>query len=408
MRDLARLIGRMTATSPAILQAPLRYRNLQRLKIQAAQDTVVRDHSCPGSGYQRELDWWITSMISQSGKSILTQEPDFTMEADASLLGWGAVCEGVRTDGLWSPVERLAHINCLELTAAMFAVKAFSRNKDGSHIHLKLDNKTAVSYVNHMGGTRSPQLNSVTTQLWTWCLERGITLSAEHLLGVDNCIADMESRTIHPSAELQLRKDIFQDLMQEVYQCDVDLFASRLNHQLPQFISWRPDPYAVGTDALQVPWTRWRGYAFPPFALISKVLRKVREERSTILLIAPVWESQPWYPTLLSMLVDFPTLLPIHKDLLTDTFGQHHPLMLVDQLQLAAPTRIYNRRHFCRSRTVAVFQDGVRAPTRLTRVPGRSGSVGVSHGTWIPFVFCPSLPGLPSGAVCGRSAISTH
>ena len=194
-----------------------------------------------------------------------------------------------------------------------------------------------------------------------------------------------KSRTIHPSAEWQLRKDIFQDLMQEVYQCDVDLFASRLNHQLPQFISWRPDPYVIGTDTLQVPWTRWRGYAFPPFALISKVLRKVRKERSTILLIAPVWESQPWYPTLLSMLVDFPTLLPIHKDLLTDTFGQHHPLMLVDQLQLAAPARIYNRRHFCRSRTVAVFQDGVRAPTRLTRVPGRSWSAGVSHGTWIPF-----------------------
>lgn len=87
------------------------------------------------------------------------------MEADASLLGWKVVCDGVRTGGLWSPVERLAHINCLELTAAMFAVKAFGRNKDGSHIHLKLDNKTAVSYVNHMGGTRSPQLNSVATQL---------------------------------------------------------------------------------------------------------------------------------------------------------------------------------------------------------------------------------------------------
>ena len=90
MRDLARLIGRMTATSPAILQAPLRYRNLQRLKIQALHRTqfseaiVVLDLDTKG-----ELDWWITSMISQNGKSILTQEPDLTMEADASLLGWG-------------------------------------------------------------------------------------------------------------------------------------------------------------------------------------------------------------------------------------------------------------------------------------------------------------------------------
>ena len=141
------------------------------------------------------------------------------------------------------------------------------------------------------GGTRSPQLNDVATQLWTWCLESGITLSAEHLPGVDNCIADLESRSTHSSAEWQLRKDVFADLMQEVYQCNVDLFASRLNHQLPHFVSWRPDPYAMGTDALKIPWTRWRGYAFPPFVLISKVLKKIREEGSTILLIAPVWES---------------------------------------------------------------------------------------------------------------------
>ena len=116
------------------------------------------------------------------------------------------MCEGVRMGSLWSPVGRFAHINCLELTAAMFVVKAFSRDKDGSHIQLKLDNRTAVAYVNHMGETRSPQLNDVATQLWTWCLEGKITLSAEHL-PVDNCIADLKSWTIHSSAEWQLCKD---------------------------------------------------------------------------------------------------------------------------------------------------------------------------------------------------------
>ena len=114
---------------------------------------------------KKELDWWITSMPSQNGRNILTQEPDLMMESDASQLEWGAVCEGVRTGSLWSPVERFAHINCLELTAAMFVVKAFSRDKDGSHIQLKLDNRTAVAYVNHMEETRSPQLNDVATQL---------------------------------------------------------------------------------------------------------------------------------------------------------------------------------------------------------------------------------------------------
>ena len=65
-------------------------------------------------------------MSSQSGRNILSQAPDLMMESDASLLGWGAVHEGARTGGLWSSVERLSHINCLELSATTFAMKALS------------------------------------------------------------------------------------------------------------------------------------------------------------------------------------------------------------------------------------------------------------------------------------------
>ena len=46
---------------------------------------------------------------------------------------------------------------------------------------------------------------------------------------------------------------------------------------------------------------------------------------------SPVWESQPWYPALLAMLVDYPILLLTHNDLLTDPFGQHHPLIRANQ-----------------------------------------------------------------------------
>ena len=88
-----------------------------------------------------------------------------------------------------------------------------------------------------------------------WCLERGITLSAEHLPGVDNCVADFKSRIMQSSVEWQLCRDIFLSLMREVYQCNVDLFATWLNHQLVQFVSWIPNPFALGTNALQMPWT---------------------------------------------------------------------------------------------------------------------------------------------------------
>ena len=64
--------------------------------------------------------------------------------------------------------------------------------------------------------------------------------------------------------------------------CTVDLFASRLNAQLKHFVSWRPDPNAIGTDALQLPWDKWTAYAFPSFCLIGRSLKN-REDQASLM-----------------------------------------------------------------------------------------------------------------------------
>ena len=91
-----------------------------------------------------ELDWWSIRRNLMDGKSVSTQEPDLTMETDASMLGWGAVCQGIRTGGLWSQMERKNHINYLELLAARFGVKALAKDRRNIHIRLRMDNRTAV------------------------------------------------------------------------------------------------------------------------------------------------------------------------------------------------------------------------------------------------------------------------
>ena len=35
----------------------------------------------------------------------------------------------------------------------------------------------------------------------------------------------------------------------------VDLFASRLTHQLPNYVSWHPDPGAIACDAFAQDWS---------------------------------------------------------------------------------------------------------------------------------------------------------
>lgn len=58
----------------------------------------------------------------------------------------------------------------------------------------------------------------------------------------------------------------------------LDLFAERLNAQVCHYVSWKPDPMGVATDALMIKWTDRQAYAFPPFCLIPRSLAKVERE----------------------------------------------------------------------------------------------------------------------------------
>ena len=49
-------------------------------------------------------------------------------------------------------------------------------------------------------------------------------------------------------------------------------------------------------------WNIGLPYAFPPFSMISRALLKIKQECVPLLiLIAPVWSTQPWYPELLNL-----------------------------------------------------------------------------------------------------------
>ena len=81
------------------------------------------------------------------------------------------------------------------------------------------------------------------------------------------------------------------------------------------------------------------GFAFPPFNLVCRVLRKVQEERVDHLIkVTPTWQSQSWYSQLLMMPMTNPALLfstfsdvytetiiaPQTKILLVNPQGQQH------------------------------------------------------------------------------------
>ena len=60
-----------------------------------------------------------------------------------------------------------------------------------------------------------------------------------------NCIADRKSRVFNDSLEWMLNPQVFQQILLKMHGLEVDLFASRINHQLTAFVSWRPEPGTI-------------------------------------------------------------------------------------------------------------------------------------------------------------------
>ena len=245
--------------------------------------------------------------------------------------GWGAECQGATTQGLWSMQED-KHINCLELMAARFAIMAFAKDRRDLHIHVRSDNRATVAQINKMGGARSVDLFRETKELWSFALKRGITVTADHLPGDQNLVADRESRIFLDSSAWKLAAWVFKELEARWGPFEVDMFADRLNRQKEIFYSWKPDPLAAATDAFMMPWGTLQGYMFPPFCLIGRCLAKIKKEEAKVVVVAPTWQAQPWFPQLLTMLVEPPVLLPpvkklsrVPKGVATSTAGDKQP-----------------------------------------------------------------------------------
>jgi hypothetical protein len=87
---------------------------------------------------------------------------------------------------------------------------------------------------------------------------------------------------------------------------DTDLFASEDNKWGTNFVTWGYNPQALACDAFSLTWDMNNVLIFPPFSLIGRVLRKVREDGPRGLLIAPVWRTQPWWTALQKLMVGRP------------------------------------------------------------------------------------------------------
>ena len=329
IRRLATLIGKIASSFVGVPLGKLYFRHLERTKTFALKASKGNfDKPCSLDLYAMfEINWWFNN-IESSWAPIIRENPSSSISTDASNSGWGAVFEGVKTGGAFDETEKSLHINILEAKAVLFGLKSLCSDLSNTHILILTDNTATKGAINNMGSSKSLLFHFQIFEIWKWAIARNIWLSATHLPGILNVEADIESRRNETKMEWKLDADVFQHAISVLkFIPEVDLFASRINSQLAKFFAYRHDPEAMGVNAFSISWNDKKFYAFPPFAIISRVIQKIVYDNAMGILVVPNWPNQIWFSLLEDITISFIILPPSENLLLLpQNLGECHPL----------------------------------------------------------------------------------
>jgi hypothetical protein len=101
LRDVASILGNFTWAIPTIPFAQSHYRSMQRFYIVESQKALgnLNVRCCLSPESRLDLEWWVANLEKVNGKEFFPKIPDLEMYSDASMTGWGSICNGVTTRG---------------------------------------------------------------------------------------------------------------------------------------------------------------------------------------------------------------------------------------------------------------------------------------------------------------------
>jgi hypothetical protein len=324
-RDYLIFLGKIASCLDLIPNARLFMRPIQLHLLQNWSPIRMSfSHVIPVShSLKYHLQWWLQEVNILKGCGYLQSQTNVSITTDASSTwGWGGHMNSLTVQGRWTPLQQLQHINCLEMEAVIRTVRHFLPRLKHKNVLIRSDNMTVVQYINKQGGTKSLNLCQKTWDLWTLALANGMSLKAAHIAGDKNILADALSRYRVKETEWSLNKTVVRKVFSILGFPMMDLFATIENKQTQLFCTWIPHPAAYAVDALSIAWTNMYAYAFPPIKLIPRVLSHMQKYQCTLILIAPNWPRQHWFPILLQMLIAQPLILPVQSDLLSQVKGR--------------------------------------------------------------------------------------
>ena len=302
IRELAGLIGLMSEYSKGVEYGMGHYRHLEHLKVAGLRQNKGSFDAfiSLSSSAAEDINWWKIN-ISKGIRRIWTSSPSITLTTDSSGYAWGVVfsegdnslLEKKKTGGDWAWEDAILHINVKETKAIWIGLRTFCAHLSHCCIKIETDSTTALAYVNHQGGMRNKDCDVLARQIWDFAQTRDLWLLGAYIPGVKNTEADHESRLKY-NTEWALPQKVFNLLQKKWGPFSCDLFASFLTFKMKPFVSWTPAPGALYVDAFSRK-IMTNSFAFPPFSLITRTVRKVQRESSSCFLLTPRWRAQPWF-----------------------------------------------------------------------------------------------------------------
>ena len=175
---------------------------------------------------------------------------------------------------------------------------------------------TAIAYINDKGDIKSKKCNEIVKEICLWRFENNSLISAAHIPRKDNIEEDKLSRKLNNNTELQLNPKIFIEVTNKFGYPEIDLFATRINTKIQNYVFWSCEPEAKAVDAFLTDWGKQFSYIFPPFCLLGKVTSKICREKAHCIVIIPKWTTQYWYPVITEMVISETTIKPAPDNLL--------------------------------------------------------------------------------------------
>ena len=177
----------------------------------------------------------------------------------------------------------------------------------GISVLLQLDNQTAVAYVNKLRGDSFPAVDKTGDgSVDVGPIQGYFSYHRTHPRDYQLCSRCRIQNLVRQNRFESPLRDIQEDqsAVGPTRGGPICIPSIKSTNMILQLAT---GPISRAKDAFSQHWGPLKGYANPPWCL---VLSQVKRQQAQIILVAPVWKGQPWYPVLLGMLFDYPRQLP--------------------------------------------------------------------------------------------------